>query len=87
LEVKRPENASLTARFLAVQILCAAGQHVINPVRTRPDGTMRIAVACPHEVNEGCSKGSAASAEVERIASAVENEQVVVDEEQGSLFG
>ena len=55
----------------------------MHPIRSRPDGSLRIAVACPHEGNEGCSKGYKATQEVERIVSALQGQDVSA---QAGLF-
>lgn len=72
LEVDRPESLALIGKFLAMRAQCVACGTFMSPVRSRPDGSLRLAVACPHDVNEGCSKGRAASEEVERIAGLIQ---------------
>ena len=69
LEVTRPSHPAVVSRWLAIQVPCAACHRLMHPIRRRPDGSLRIAVACAHTTNEGCSKGWKATQEVERIAS------------------
>jgi len=83
LEVARPSNAVVVSRWLSIQVPCATCQRLMHPIRSRPDGSLRIAVACPHEGNEGCSKGYKATQEVERIVSCLQGQDVSA---QAGLF-
>jgi len=83
LEVMRPSSVAQVSRWLSIQVPCASCHHLMHPIRIRPDSSLRIAVACPHDVNEGCSKGCKATQEVERIVSCLQGQDVSA---QAGLF-
>lgn len=72
------------AAILRVRIACAACGAAICPFRSRRrksagraerPGRMYVSVACELSESVGCSRGSAASAEVERLCAAIHRAQ------------
>jgi hypothetical protein len=75
IEVREPSDRALRAALLAIEIACAHCRRPIVPVRarnaTRPGWSWAfLSVSCEQTSGrQGCSRGSDAQAEVERIKS------------------
>jgi hypothetical protein len=74
IEAALPDDPSIVAALLTMEMPCVACAAPILPIRTRKgtrDRRAFVAVTCPLDVRIGCSRGRAAADEYRRIVKAV----------------